>query len=91
MNSSPFNAAQRAELERRADDIADKVREALYPRLTFTPEERQALALFRELDASGRQCLLMQLKAQVARQAGTPRPALRIVKGGAANDRATDN
>ena len=79
----PFNAAQRAELERRADDIADKVREALYPRLTFTQEERQALALFRELDASGKQFILMQLKAQVAKQPG--RPALRIVKGGELN------
>lgn len=77
-NNYPFNAA---DLDRRAQDIADKVKEALYPRLTVTPEERQALAYFRSLDASGRQCALMQLKTQAARQA-KPAPALRIVKGG---------
>lgn len=80
-NNCPFDAAQRADLDRRAQDIADKVREALYPRLTFTPEERQILAYFRSLDASGRQCALMQLKAQAAKQA-KPAPTLRIVKGG---------
>ena len=80
-NNCPFDAAQRADLDRRAQDIADKVREALYPRLTFTPEERQMLAYFRSLDASGRQCALMQLKAQAAKQA-KPAPTLRIVKGG---------
>lgn len=80
-NNCPFDAAQRADLDRRAQDIADKVREALYPRLTFTPEERQMLEYFRSLDASSRQCALMQLKAQAAKQA-KPAPTLRIVKGG---------
>lgn len=81
MNNSPFSAAQLADLDRRADSIAQKIKEALQDRLTFTPEERQMLAYFRSLDASGRQCALMQLKAQAAKQA-KPAPTLRIVKGG---------
>ena len=79
-NNCPFTAEQAEELERRADNIANKVKDSLYPRLTFTAEERQMLAYFRNLDASGRQCLLMQMKAQAARQ--EKKPALYIVKGG---------
>lgn len=81
----PFTPAQMDYLEERAQDIAagaaDRIREALKDRLTFTPEERQALALFRDLDAAGREKALSQMAAD-ARRAAKARPRLRIVGKG---------
>lgn len=86
MTQQPFTPAQMDYLEEQAHSIAqgaaERIREALKDRLTFTPEERQALALFRELDAAGRAKALYLMAADAGR-ANRPRPLLRIVGKGA--------
>lgn len=74
MTQQPFTPAQMDYLEGSAQRIAQGIREALKDRLTFTPEERQALALFRDLDAAGRAKALSQMAAD-ARRAAKARPA----------------